>query len=248
MIIIKTPEQVGNIRHGGKILAELFEILNREIKPGIATGELDLMAEEFLLKRGVKPAFKGYKGFPATLCVSVNEEVVHGIPSSGRILCEGDIVSVDVGAVYEGFYSDAARTYPVGRVSAELSNLIRVTRESLDIAISKAVVKNRLFDISSSVEQYVKKHGYTVVRDFVGHGIGQKMHEEPQIPNFGIPDTGPKLEEGMVFAIEPMVNIGSFEVEVLKDNWTVATIDKKPSAHFEDTIVITGKGPEILTR
>ncbi len=248
MIVIKTPEQVEKIKYGGKILAELFEILKQRIKPGITTGELDVISEEFLLKRGVRPAFKGYKGFPATLCVSVNEEVVHGIPSSKKILNEGDIVSVDVGAIHESFYSDAARTYPVGHISGELEKLIRITKESLDIAISRAVVQNKLFDISSSVEQYVKKHGYTVVRDFVGHGIGQKMHEDPQIPNFGIPDTGPGLEKGMVFAIEPMVNMGSFEVEVLKDNWTVVTIDRKPSAHFEDTIVITEGKPEILTR
>ncbi|MBN2190354.1 MAG: type I methionyl aminopeptidase [Candidatus Aureabacteria bacterium] len=248
MIVIKTPEQVEKIKHGGKILAELFEIFKHKIKPGVTTGELDTIAEEFLLNRGVKPAFKGYKGFPATLCVSINEEVVHGIPSSDKILREGDIVSIDVGAIHEGFYSDAARTYPVGRIRGELENLIRVTKESLDVAISRAVVQNKLFDISSSVEQYVKKYGYTVVRDFVGHGIGQKMHEDPQIPNFGIPHTGPGLEKGMVFAIEPMVNMGSFEVEVLGDNWTVVTIDRKPSAHFEDTIVITEGKPEILTR
>ncbi len=247
MIAIKTPEQIEKISYSGKILSKLFQILENRINPGITTEALNEIAEEYMRKRGIKPAFKGYRGFPAALCVSVNEEVVHGIPS-GRVLEEGDIVSIDMGAVHKGFFSDAARTYPVGRISTLKRKLIAVTKKSLDIAIGNMSEANKLFDVSHSVEEYVKNNGFSVVRDFVGHGIGEKMHEDPQIPNFGVPDTGPQLEIGMVFAVEPMVNTGTSEVEVLDDHWTVVTKDKMPSAHFEDTIAITDKGPVILTR
>lgn len=247
MIAIKTLEQIEKISYSGKILSKLFQILENRIKPGITTEALNEIAEEYMEKRGIKPAFKGYKGFPAALCVSVNEEVVHGIPSK-RVLEEGDIVSIDMGAIHKGFFSDAARTYSVGQISTLKQKLIAVTRKSLDIAISNMSEKNKLFDISHSIEEYVGNNGFSVVRDFVGHGIGEKMHEDPQIPNFGVPDTGPQLEIGMVFAIEPMVNMGTSEVEVLGDHWTVVTKDKMPSAHFEDTIAITDKGPVILTR
>lgn len=247
MIPIKTPEQIEKISYSGKILSKLFKILENNIKPGITTETLNEIAENYLEKMGVKPAFKGYRGFPAALCVSVNERVVHGIPSK-RTLEEGDIVSIDMGAVHEGFFSDAARTYPVGQISTLKQRLIAVTKKSLDIAISNMLETNKLFDVSHSIEEYVENNGFSVVRDFVGHGIGEKMHEDPQIPNFGVPDTGPQLKTGMVFAIEPMVNAGTFEVEVLSDHWTVVTKDKMPSAHFEDTVAITDRGPVILTR
>ncbi|MEA3346566.1 MAG: type I methionyl aminopeptidase [Candidatus Auribacterota bacterium] len=247
MIPIKTPEQIKKISYSGKILSKLFKILENNIKPGITTEVLNEIAEKYLEKMGLKPAFKGYRGFPAALCVSVNEEVVHGIPSK-RALEEGDIVSIDMGAIHEGFFSDAARTYPVGQISTLKQKLIAVTKKSLDIAISNMTETNKLFDISHSIEEYVENNGFSVVRDFVGHGIGEKIHEDPQIPNFGVPDTGPQLKVGMVFAIEPMVNTGTYEVEVLSDHWTVVTKDKMPSAHFEDTVAITDKGPVILTR
>jgi methionyl aminopeptidase len=227
-------------------VAEVFERLKGMIVPGITTKELDQVAEEYILLKGARPAFKGYRGFPATLCISVNEEVVHGIPSQRR-LKEGDIVSLDVGANFVGYFGDAAITLPVGEVDPKAERLLEVTEKALYIGIEKAKVGNRLFDISYAIQSWVESHGFSVVRDFVGHGIGRDLHEEPQIPNFGIPHQGPRLEKGMVFALEPMVNEGTSAVRVLSDGWTVVTIDGKRSAHFEHTIAITEDGAEILS-
>jgi methionyl aminopeptidase len=209
---------------------------------------LDQVAERRTAERKARPAFKGYRGYPASLCTSINEEVVHGIPSASRKLKEGDILSLDFGVELDGYFGDAAVTVPVGRVKPELETLLRVTRESLDRAIQQARVGNRLSDIGSAVQQWVEKHGYSVVREFVGHGIGTKMHEEPNVLNYGEPGHGPRLQEGMVLALEPMVNQGVPAVRVLSDEWTAVTGDGKPSAHFEHTVAITASGPWILTR
>jgi methionyl aminopeptidase len=206
------------------------------------------LAEEFIIGEGAIPAFKGYRGYPATLCTSVNEEVVHGIPSARRRLEEGDIIGIDVGAIVEGFYGDAAVTLPVGRVSEEAARLMRVTEASLTAGLAQVRAGNRLSDISHAVQTVAEDAGYSVVTDFVGHGIGRNLHEDPQVPNFGKPGEGPRLREGLVLAIEPMVNIGGHEVEVLSDRWTVVTRDKSLSAHFEHTIAITPDGPKVLTR
>jgi len=217
------------------------------IQPGITTLELDRMAEEYILKHKAVPAFKGYRGYPATLCTSVNEVVVHGIPST-QVLKEGDLISIDVGAVLDGYYGDAARTYPVGSVSREVERLIRVTREALYRGIEQATVEKRLFDISSAIQSYVEHHSYSVVRAFVGHGIGRNLHEEPQVPNFGMPHRGPRLKAGMVLAIEPMVNMGDWEVNVLQDQWTTVTADGSLSAHFEHSVAILNHDTRILSR
>ena len=227
-------------------MAEVFEKLKGMILPGITTKELDQVAEEYILLKGARPAFKGYRGFPATLCISINEEVVHGIPGERR-LNKGDIVSLDVGVDFVGYFGDAAITLPVGEVDPEAKRLLEVTEKALYIGIEKAKAGNRLFDISYAIQGWVESHGFSVVRDFVGHGIGRDLHEEPQIPNFGAPHQGPRLEKGMVFALEPMVNEGTYEVRVLSDGWTVVTADGKRSAHFEHTIAITDDGVEILS-
>lgn len=228
-------------------MAEVLEIMRETVKPGITTGELDRIAEEHIRKCGAIPAFKGYNGFPATLCTSINEEVVHGIPGL-RPLKNGDIISIDCGALFDGYYGDSAITLPVGEVSEEYQRLLKVCEEALKLGIAQATKGNRLFDISHAVQSYVESNGMSVVRDYVGHGIGRKMHEEPQIPNFGKPGRGPRLEVGMALAIEPMVNLGDYQVETLDDNWTVVTKDRRASAHFEHTVAITENGPEILTR
>jgi methionyl aminopeptidase len=246
MIIIKSRRELEQLKRSNAIVAEVFERLKGMIVPGITTKELDRVAEEYILLKGARPAFKGYRGFPATLCISVNEEVVHGIPSQRR-LKEGDIVSLDVGANFVGYFGDAAITLPVGEVDPKAERLLEVTEKALYIGIEKAKVGNRLFDISYAIQSWVESHGFSVVRDFVGHGIGRDLHEEPQIPNFGIPHQGPRLEKGMVFALEPMVNEGTSAVRVLSDGWTVVTIDGKRSAHFEHTIAITEDGAEILS-
>jgi methionyl aminopeptidase len=246
MIIIKSPRELEQLKRSNAIVAEVFERLKGMIAPGITTKELDQVAEEYILLKGARPAFKGYRGFPATLCISINEEVVHGIPSQRR-LKEGDIVSLDVGANFVGYFGDAAITLPVGEVDPKAERLLEVTEKALYIGIEKAKVGNRLFDISYAIQSWVESHGFSVVRDFVGHGIGRDLHEEPQIPNFGIPHQGPRLEKGMVFALEPMVNEGTSAVRVLSDGWTVVTIDGKRSAHFEHTIAITEDGAEILS-
>ena len=246
MIIIKSPREIEQLKRSNAIVAEVFEKLKGMIVPGITTKELDQVAEEYILLKGARPAFKGYRGFPATLCISINEEVVHGIPGQRR-LEEGDIVSLDVGVNFVGYFGDAAITYPVGEVDLEAKRLLEVTEKALTIGIEKAKVGNRLFDISYSIQRWVESHGFSVVRDFVGHGIGMALHEDPQIPNFGLPHQGPRLERGMVFALEPMVNEGNFDVKILSDGWTVVTTDGKRSAHFEHTIAITDGVAEILT-
>ncbi len=247
MITIKSEKELTYMRDAGRVVAETFEILKDMVKPGVTTKELDAKAEDFIRSQGARPAFKGYGGFPATLCTSVNEEVVHGIPSLKK-LENGDIISIDCGAVINGFVGDSALTLPVGAVSSEAQELLRVTEESLYAGIAKAVEGNRLSDISHSVQQCVESQGMSVVRDYVGHGIGSKMHEDPQIPNYGPPGRGPRLKKGMTLAIEPMVNLGTFEVRTLSDNWTVVTLDGRLSAHFEHTIAITDDTPEILTK
>jgi methionyl aminopeptidase len=246
MVIIKSPREIEQLKRSNVLVAEVFEKLRGMIVPGITTKELDQVAEEYILSKGGRPAFKGYRGFPATLCISINDEVVHGIPGQ-RPLKEGDIVSLDVGVNYIGYFGDAAITLPVGEIDPEAKRLLEVTKKALYIGIEKAKAGNRLFDISYAIQSWVESHGFSVVRDFVGHGIGKELHEEPQIPNFGTPHQGPRLEKGMVFALEPMVNEGTHEVRVLSDGWTVVTADGKRSAHFEHTIAITDDGAEILS-
>jgi methionyl aminopeptidase len=246
MVIIKSQREIEQLKRSNAMVAEVFEKLRGMIIPGITTRELDQVAEEFILLKGARPAFKGYRGFPATLCISINDEVVHGIPGQRR-LKEGDIVSLDVGVNYIGYFGDAAITLPVGEVDPEAKRLLEVTKKALYIGIEKAKAGNRLFDISYAIQSWVESHGFSVVRDFVGHGIGRELHEEPQIPNFGTPHQGPRIEKGMVFALEPMVNEGTHEVRVLSDGWTVVTADGKRSAHFEHTIAITDDGAEILS-
>lgn len=246
MINIRSPREIEQLRKANAIVAEVFQRLEGKVIPGVTTEELDQIAEEYIRSRGAVPAFKGYRGFPATLCTSINEEVVHGIPGQ-RKLKEGDLVSLDVGVIRNGYFGDAAVTLPVGEVDPEARRLIEVTERALFIGIEKTKAGNRLFDISSAIQQWVESNGFSVVRDFVGHGIGKSLHEEPQIPNFGSPHQGPRLAKGMVFALEPMVNEGTYEVRVLSDAWTVITADGKRSAHFEHTIAITDEGPEILS-
>lgn len=246
MIVVKTHAQIDKMRQAGILVAQTLDLMERLAKPGIRTIELDAAAEEFILSKGAVPAFKGYMGYPATLCVSIDDEVVHGIPSD-RSLKEGQIVSVDVGVNLDGWYGDAARTLCIGSVSADAKRLLEVTQEALKRGISQAKAGNRLGDISAAVQTYAEEHGYSVVRELVGHGIGQRMHEEPQVPNFGRAHTGPELKAGMVLAIEPMLNVGGCEVSFDADKWTVRTADGSLSAHFEHTVAITERGPEILT-
>ncbi|HHX75569.1 MAG TPA: type I methionyl aminopeptidase [Firmicutes bacterium] len=246
MITIKSKRELELMRTAGRVVAEVLQALEQAVRPGITTAELDKIAERLIRKAKCQPAFLGYRGFPASICTSINEEVVHGIPSL-RKLQAGDIISIDVGAVYQGYYGDAAMTFPVGEIDPEAQRLIKVTRQSLYAGIAQAVPGNHLSDISHAVQTYVEEHGFAVVRNYVGHGIGNNMHEEPQVPNFGKPGRGPRLEAGMTLAIEPMVNAGTWQVETLQDNWTVVTLDRKWSAHFEHTIAITEETPMILT-
>ncbi len=245
-IRIKTPEEIDILRKAGKILASIIRELERSLKSGMTTKDIDLKAESLIRKANVLPAFKGYRGFPGCACISVNDEVVHGIPGA-RVIKDGDIVSIDVGIIHDDYYSDTAVTVAIGKVDQQCLKLLDVTRESLAKGIEKARADNHLSDISWAVQQHVEKNGFSVVRNFVGHGIGKQLHEEPEIPNFGQPHQGPVLKEGMVFAIEPMVNVGKHQTKILSDGWTVVTEDGKPSAHFEHTIAITKNGPEILT-
>lgn len=247
MIILKSQRELNYLRDAGKIVAETLNEVKKAVKPDVTTLELDRIAEQYIKSKGAVPAFKGYHGFPGNICASVNEEVVHGIPGLKR-LETGDNVSIDIGAIINGYNGDAAITVPVGAVDAEVEKLIEVTEQSLYKGIEKALAGNRLSDISHSIQTYAEKHGFGVVRDFVGHGIGRNMHEDPQIPNYGLPGRGPRLKPGMTLAIEPMINAGTHEVKTLKDNWTVVTVDGKRSAHFEHTIAITDGGPEILTK
>ncbi|HNU79176.1 MAG TPA: type I methionyl aminopeptidase [Bacillota bacterium] len=246
MISIKSPREIELMRTAGRIVAETHELLRKAIRPGITTLELDAIAEEFIRKRGAIPAFKDYNGFPASICSSINEQVVHGIPGP-TALKDGDIIGIDIGAVYDGYYGDAARTYGIGSIDKETERLLKVTEESFFKGIEYALPGNRLSDISHSIQKHVESNGFSVVRDFVGHGIGRNMHEDPQIPNYGLPHKGPRLAAGMALAIEPMVNQGKYAVKVREDGWTVVTADGKPSAHYENTIVITNGKPEILT-
>ncbi|CDG03018.1 Putative Methionine aminopeptidase [Clostridium chauvoei JF4335] len=234
------------MRAAGRIVAETLLLIEEKVRPGITTAELDKIAEEFITKHGARPSFKGLYGFPASLCISVNEQVVHGIPG-GYVLKDGDIISVDCGAELNGFHGDAARTFAVGNISEEAKKLIKVTEESFFKGIEYAKVNNRLTDISHEIQNYVEANGFHVVRDFVGHGIGRVVHEDPEVPNFGRPGRGPKLVAGMTLAIEPMVNVGTYRVKTLNDDWTVVTSDKSLSAHYENTVVILPDGPEILT-
>lgn len=246
MIELKSAREIEIMARAGAVVGDLLEYLIEQIRPGIKPIELDDAAKAFIEKAGAKPAFLGYRGYPACLCVSVNEQVVHGIPGKKPIR-EGDIVSIDAGAVVDGFYGDAARTVAVGRVSKPIEKLIETTRKALDEGSALAVPGRRLSDISHRVQQVIEKEGFGVVRDFVGHGIGRAMHEDPAIPNYGRPDTGPRLCVGMVLAIEPMVTLGSPEVKVLSDGWTAVTRDGSPAAHFENTVAITENGIRILT-
>lgn len=246
MIICKSERELSYMRDAGKIVAGALAEVAKAIRPGVTTAELDRIAEEYIIAKGAKPAFKGLYGFPYTICASVNEEVVHGFPGL-RKLKNGDIISIDVGAEKNGYFGDSAQTFSVGDISTALQQLIDVTRESLMQGISMARDGNRLSDISNAVQTYVEQNGFSVVRDYVGHGIGNKIHEEPQVPNFGSPGRGPRLKTGMTLAIEPMVNMGTYHVHVLPDNWTVVTRDTKPSAHFEHTIAVTDGEPLILT-
>lgn len=247
MVIIKNKQQIEYMRLAGKVVGETLAKIEETVKPGITTMELDRIAEEYILKCGGKPSFKGYYDFPASICTSVNNEVVHGIPSDKVVLEEGDIISIDCGAILNGYHGDAARTLPVGKISEEAQKLIDVTKESFFKGAEKAIVGNRLTDISFEVQQYVEQRGYSVVRDYVGHGIGRDMHEDPEVPNFGRPGRGIKLTEGMVLAIEPMVNIGNYHVDVEENQWTVVTRDNSLSAHYENTVAILENGFEILT-
>ena len=247
MIIIKSEEEIDLMRTSGKVTAYILKELENFIKPGMSTADIDRFVEETIVGNGMIPTFKGYGGFPASACVSVNEEVVHGIPSKKRIIREGDIVSVDVGATYKGYVSDAARTYAVGSISEEAQRLIDVTRDSFFEGLKYCKVGYRLSDISHAIQKRAEGAGFSVIRDFVGHGVGQNMHEEPQIPNYGRPGRGPRLTPGMVFAIEPMICEGDYDVETLSNNWTVVTLDGKLAAHYENTVVITDGEPELLT-
>lgn len=246
MIVIRSDDEIATIRCAGRILAATLEKVKKYIRAGTRTSEIDAIAREEILGSDGYPAFKGYKGYPANTCISLNETVVHGIPSE-RKLKDGDIVSVDLGVKFREYFADAAATFGVGNISETASRLIKVTEEALYIGIDNAVAGKRVSDISCSIQEYVESNGFSIVRAFVGHGIGTKIHEEPEIPNYGKPDTGPRLEKGMVLAIEPMVNEGSFEVEILGDGWTAVTKDRRLSAHFEHTIAVTEGKPKILT-
>jgi methionyl aminopeptidase len=248
MILLKSARELALMRQAGAILAEVKDRLRALVRAGVTTREIDADVEAFIVSRKARPAFKGYRGFPATVCTSINEEIVHGIPSSKRRLKEGDIIGLDLGCVVDGYYADCAITLPVGSIPSRVQELLDVTRESLDKAIVQCRVGNRLGDISHAVQSHCEGHGFSVVRAFVGHGIGKQLHEEPQVPNFGEPGRGPLLKSGMVLAIEPMITMGSWEVRVLEDRWTAVTADGSLAAHFEDTIAITEDGPDVLTR
>jgi methionyl aminopeptidase len=246
VIVLKSRTEIERMRVAGRMVAEILELLRGKVAPGVTTAELNRLAEAECRKRKALPAFKGYGGFPYTICASPNEKVVHGFPDE-QPMREGDILSIDFGVIYDGFYGDAAVTLPVGRIDAAKERLLQVTEHSLALAVSAAQPGARLSDISSAVQAFVEKEGFSVVREFVGHGIGRKLHEAPQIPNFGPPGQGPRLKAGMTLAIEPMINAGGPGVTILADGWTAVTLDGKPSAHFEHTVAVTDEGPQILT-
>jgi methionyl aminopeptidase len=247
MIIRKSKTEIEKMRASGRIVAQVLQHLSRMIEPGITTRDLDYEADRMIVDAGAYPTFKGYHGYPSSICASINDEVVHGIPSK-RKLREGDIVGIDCGATYMGYVGDAAITVPVGRVSEAVTRLLEATQRSLYEAIGRCRVGNRLGDVCNAVQAYVEPLGYSVVKNYCGHGVGRAMHEEPQVPNYGKPGTGPVLREGWVIAIEPMINLGHEDVKVLSDGWTVITLDGQPSAHFEHTVAITHEGPQILTQ
>ncbi len=246
MINIRSNREIEKLRKAGRLTAETHTMLKEMLKPGITTIELDEAAESFIRDNGGVPAFKGYSGFPGTICISINNEVVHGIPGHRKIET-GDLVSIDTGAIVEGYYGDAARSYVVGEIDEQSKKLVQVCEECFFEGLKFAKPGHRLSDISHAIQTYVEKNGFSVVRDYVGHGVGQKLHEDPQVPHFGPPGRGPRLRKGMVLAIEPMINFGSYHVEVLDNNWTVVTADGSLSSHYENTIVITDDEPEILT-
>lgn len=246
MIIIKSRKEIEKIRASCIIVAGALEELKKKVRSGVTTRELDALAEDYIVKKGGKPAFKGYKGYPSATCISVNEEIVHGIPSY-RCLKDGDIVSIDIGVLLDGYYGDAAITVPVNEIDSESKRLIKVTEESLYKGLDAAIAGNRVSDISCTIQDFVEKAGYSVVREFVGHGIGSSLHEDPPVPNYGERDKGPRLKAGMVLAIEPMVNAGGSELNILDNGWTAVTRDKSRSAHFEHTVAITEDGHEILS-
>jgi methionyl aminopeptidase len=247
MIILKSQEEIEKIAESCRIVADTIEAIRFMVTPGLTTRDVESFADTHIRELGGVPAFKGYRGYPASICTSVNDEVIHGIPSK-RFLQEGDILSLDLGVYKDGFYGDGAVTIPVGKIVPALERLLRVTEESLYIGIMNAIVGNRVSDISYAIQRHVESNGFSVVKAFVGHGIGRELHEDPQIPNFGSPGRGPRLREGMTLAIEPMVNLGSHEVVVLNDGWTAVTSDGKPSAHFEHTVLVTPDEPRILTK
>jgi len=247
MIYIRSQKEIEKIHESNRIVAETLQLLANEIKPGVTTLYLDKIAEDYILSKSAKPAFKGYNGYPATICASIEEQVVHGIPS-GRELKQGEIIGIDVGVLKNGYYGDAAYTFAVGEVSEAKLKLMKITKESLYEGIQKARAGNHLSDIGNAIQTYVEAHGFSVVRTLVGHGIGANLHEAPEVPNYGKPGRGPELKPGMCLAIEPMVNEGAFNVESLDDGWTIVTADGKPSAHYEHTITITNNGPLILSK
>lgn len=247
MVVIKTARELSKMKDACRISAEALCVAGEAVKPGVTTYEIDTIVRKYIEKQGAVPSFLGYGGFPASACISVNNVVIHGIPSKKQVLKEGDIVSVDVGAYYEGFHGDNAYTFPCGKISAEAQALLDATKESLYEGINKALAGNRIGDIGNAVQRYVEARSYSVVRDFVGHGVGAKLHEDPSVPNYGTPGRGVRLIPGMTIAIEPMVNQGTFEVRVLDDEWTTVTRDGKLSAHFEHTVAITQNGPQIMT-
>jgi len=247
-ILIRTSEEIAKIRESAQIVGRCLRMIASEVHPGVSTMHLDRLAERFIRDSGGEPAFKGYRGFPASICASINEEVVHGIPSEKRILREGDVISVDIGVRRNGWYGDAARTFAVGEIDSETAKLLATTERALEEGMAKAKNGGRLSDISFAIEQEVKKGGFSVVRALVGHGIGRELHEEPQVPNYGRSGEGPRLMTGMTLAIEPMVNAGGADVVTLSDQWTVVTADRKRSAHFEHTVAVGPEGPEVLSR
>ena len=248
MIELKSAQQIELMRAAGKIVAETHKLVKEEAKPGVSTLKLDKLAEEYIRSQGATPSFKNYNGYPATLCISIDDQVVHGIPSKKRLIKEGQLVSIDVGAKKDGYHGDAARSFYIGGPDEKTKKLLRVTEEALNLGIEQAVAGNFLGDISFAIQKHAEDNGFSVVRDLVGHGIGKKLHEEPQVPNYGNPKTGVKLNEGMTIAIEPMVNEGGWTIRLLEDEWTVVTADGSRSAHFENTIAILKNGAEILTK
>jgi methionyl aminopeptidase len=248
MINLKSPREIERMKGASRIVAEILMEIRETIRDGITTQEIDRIAEELTLKKGAKPAFKGYRGFPASICISINEEVVHGIPSPKRIVKQGDVVGLDFGVIYDGFFGDSAVTVAIGDIPAEVQNLLTVTERALYSAIEAAIPGNFISDVSAAVQKHADAHHFGIVREFCGHGIGRALHEDPPVLNYVQSGKGPKVKPGLVIAIEPMINLGTEKVKVLEDGWTVVTLDGRPSAHFEHTIAITADGPEILTR